>query len=115
MEAPERHPYWQWLWERGAAQPDAVEDHPWGETVFKVRGKIFTFLSPPDRAALTVKADPDELEALLSMPFVERAPYVGRYGWIRVTVEDEEGLALALELIETSYGLIRKPKKRKPA
>ena len=28
--------------------PEAHEDHPWGETVIKVRGKIFVFLGDDD-------------------------------------------------------------------
>lgn len=102
----EWHPHYRTLFEHSAAKPDAVEDHPWDHTVFKVRGKLFVILSAPDRGDMTVKAHPDELEALLGLPYIERAPYVGRYGWVRVTMPDDEALEHALELIDTSYELI---------
>ena len=35
--------------------PEAVEDHPWGEDVAKVRGKIFVFLGGRDSTRITVK------------------------------------------------------------
>jgi hypothetical protein len=40
----EEHPVFRALFEHASAKPDAVLDHPWGDTVFKVRGKIFVFL-----------------------------------------------------------------------
>jgi hypothetical protein len=33
------NPYFRALWNHCSAKPDAVEDHPWGETVFKIGGK----------------------------------------------------------------------------
>lgn len=109
------NPYFKRMWEHSAAKPDAVEDHPWGEVVFKVRGKIFAFLGLPERewAGVTVKPEKDDLEAMLSLPYVERAPYIGRYGWVKLRVETDEALDLALELIDTTYAGIAKPK-RKP-
>jgi predicted DNA-binding protein (MmcQ/YjbR family) len=107
----EPHPHYTALYEHAKTKPDAVEDHPWGEVVFKVRGKIFIFLGMGDKAAMTVKAEKEELEALLAMPNVEKAPYVGRYGWVSVRVDEAEQLELALELIDTSYELIRGKRK----
>ncbi|MFN3651874.1 MAG: MmcQ/YjbR family DNA-binding protein [Armatimonadota bacterium] len=88
-----------------AAKPDAVEDHPWGpdDSVYKIRGKGFAFIGPPDRATVSVKPHPDEREALLALPCVQPAPYIGRYGWVLVTVSDEDSLALALEQIDYTY------------
>src|SRR5207253_52290 len=88
------NPFFRALWEHCRAKPDAMEDHPWGETVFKVRDKCFAFLGIPDRAAVTVKPDPEDLDALLALPFVERAAYIGRYGWVKVAIADEDALAL---------------------
>ena len=41
--------------------PEAVEDHPWGETVVKRGGKVFAFLGAEDAngARITVKPDAD--------------------------------------------------------
>ncbi len=116
-ELPERdawHPHWRAMYDHCASKPDAVEDHPWGETVFKVgstTGKIFAFLGVPERPRVTVKPVPDELEGLLALSFVEKAPYIGRYGWVSLKVEDEAALDLALELIDTTYAGLKKRKR----
>jgi predicted DNA-binding protein (MmcQ/YjbR family) len=111
-------PRFKKLYAHARKKPEAVEDHPWGETVFKVNGKVFVFLGHPEsessHVGLTVKAPPDELEPLLELPYVHRAKYVGRFGWVSVTVEDDEALALALELIDDSYDLIA-PKRLRTA
>ncbi len=113
----DRARYHRTLRERCESQPDSFEDHPWGDTVFKIRGKgkIFAFLASEERAGVTVKAPPDEVDALLELPFVKRSAYIGRYGWVSVSVEDEEALRLALELIDDSYELIGAKSGRKRA
>lgn len=100
------HPFFGVLREHARSKPQAVEDHPWGETVYKVHGKVFVFLGAPERAQITVKAPPDELDLLLGVPYIQRAKYVGRYGWITVTIEDEPSLDLARQLVDDSYQLI---------
>jgi len=113
-EPGEDHPYFTQLKAQCAAKPDAVEDHPWGETVFKVRGKVFAFLGMSDRASVTVKPHADDLDGLLALPFIERAPYIGRYGWVSVQIADDAALELAQELIDTSFEIIgAKTKKRR--
>ena len=47
------------------ALPEATEELTWGDVNFRVRTKIFCF---PGETGLTVKADPDELQALLGDP-----------------------------------------------
>ena len=37
--------------------PGTAEDHPWGEDVVKVNGKIFVFLGGSGRLRMTVKLD----------------------------------------------------------
>jgi predicted DNA-binding protein (MmcQ/YjbR family) len=102
----------QALYERARDKPGAVEDHPWGDVVFKIRGKIFAFVGGPETPGATVKVDPDELDALLSLPFVRRASYIGRYGWVSVTVTNKQTRDLALGLIDDSYDLIAAKTKR---
>jgi predicted DNA-binding protein (MmcQ/YjbR family) len=100
------NPYFRALWDYCSAKPAAVEDHPWGETVFKVGGKVFAFLGLPDRGSVTVKAPPEELNALLALSFIRRSAYIGRYGWITVSIADAEALELGLQLVDRSYDLI---------
>jgi len=95
------------------AKPEAFEDHPWGETVFKVgaRGKIFCF-SGSESPVITVKATLDQQAALIQHPNIEVAAYVGRYGWVTVHIRDQDTLDFALDLIDQSYEMVA-PKKRK--
>jgi predicted DNA-binding protein (MmcQ/YjbR family) len=92
------------------ALPEATEEITWGTDInFRVRKKIFAF--PGDGASLTVKADRDELPALLGDRRFSPAPYLARGGWVRLDLTtmpvDWEEIA---ELIRTSYTLIA-PKK----
>lgn len=106
----------QRLYETAAGKPGAVEDHPWGETVFKVGGKIFLFLGCPPGKGVTVKAVPEDLDGLLQLPGVQRAAYIGRYGWVNVAVQDGPALDLALDLLDQSYEQVRSklPKRERP-
>ena len=71
----------------------------------RVRKKIFAF--PSRGASLMVKADPEELEALLGDPRFKPAPYLARGGWVsmdmaKAPIDWDE----VRELIVTSYCLI---------
>ena len=88
--------------------PDAWEDYPWGDIVFKVGTKLFAGVSHDSPLTVTVKATPEDAEELLEYPHISTAPYVGRYGWVSVIIEDEAILDQALALIEMSYDLVRK-------
>jgi len=97
------HPWFAEALERCRLQPGAAEEHVFGETVFRVRGRIFAFLGRPDRAAVTVRPAAEDLERLLRRPFVRRARYVGRFGWLTVEMREEDELRFALDLIDESY------------
>jgi predicted DNA-binding protein (MmcQ/YjbR family) len=116
MTSRTAHRYFQALYDTCAAKPMAEEDHPWGETVFKVGGKVFAFLGHGERAGVTVKAAPDEIDSLLALPYVKRSAYIGRFGWVSVAITDEDTLDLALRLVDRSYDLIvaKLPRKKQP-
>lgn len=66
--------------------PEAVEEHPWGESAVKVRGKTFVFLSTgrkEDVFAITAKL-PESGPAVLSVhEFARPAGYgLGKSGWV---------------------------------
>jgi predicted DNA-binding protein (MmcQ/YjbR family) len=88
------------------ALPEATEELTWGTEVnFRVRNKIFCF--PGDGGSIVVKADRDELPALLGDPRCRPAPYLARGGWIVMdlstgTVDWDE----VRELLHSSYCLI---------
>jgi hypothetical protein len=69
-----------------------------GFRVFKVgANKPFAMTAERDGAReLTTKLTDDEREVAMQLPHVRRASYVGRYGWVTVTVTDEESLQSAL-------------------
>jgi predicted DNA-binding protein (MmcQ/YjbR family) len=90
------------------ALPETHEELTWGEDVnFRVGKKIFCF---PGDQAMTIKADPDERESLLADDRFTIAPYVGRFGWLRMDVTGKVDWSEVAELITTSYCLIA-PKK----
>jgi predicted DNA-binding protein (MmcQ/YjbR family) len=92
------------------ALPEATEEVTWGTDInFRVRKKIFAF--PGQGGSLTVKADREELPALLDDARFTPAPYLARGGWVRMDLTtapiDWDEID---ELIRTSYCLIA-PKK----
>ncbi|MFN2470275.1 MAG: hypothetical protein ABR583_04660 [Gaiellaceae bacterium] len=54
---------------------------------------------------LTVKLTAEERELARQLPYVERARYLGRYGWVTASVTDEESLDAAREWLLESYWL----------
>ena len=87
--------------------PETYEDEPWGHPVFKVAdNRMFASMSEDGRTVLlTVKLTAEEREIAHLLPYVSRARYVGRYGWITAEVTDEESLEAALEWVRESYWL----------
>ena len=87
--------------------PETYEDEPWGHPVFKVAdNRMFASLSETDGVVhLTVKLTAEEREVAELLPFVRKARYVGRYGWVTADVTDEPSLEAALEWLRESYWL----------
>ena len=96
--------------------PEAYEDAPWGGPVFKVGdNRLFALLNEDgDVPEVTVKLGPEEREIALLHPWVRVAAYVGRYGWVTASVEDEDALETVLEWIRESYYL-KAPKQLRDA
>jgi predicted DNA-binding protein (MmcQ/YjbR family) len=68
--------------------PEATEDHPWGETAIKVRGKVFLFLhTEHDDVGFSVKL-PHSAELALTFTGAEPTGYgLGKSGWVSVRVK----------------------------
>jgi len=94
-----------------AAKPNAFEDHPWGDTVWKVKpkDKIFCFVG---ETRMTVKATADEQATLTQLPGIVPAPYLARHGWVSVDLTEKQNLDMAQDLIDRSYDLVVSPPKK---
>lgn len=70
--------------------PGAEERETWGHPTFRVRDKIFASMYDGDDGAVaTVKATPEEQEALVGADpqTFGVASHVGRYGWTRIRLD----------------------------
>ena len=92
-----------------AELPEAWEDHPWGETVYKVGKKVFVFLGSGEAGSglhLTTKLRDGHEEALTFL-WVEPSGYgLGKAGWVSATVPDDAPVDLLLGWILESYRLV---------
>ena len=95
------------------AQENATEVYQWDCNVFKVNGKVFAICSSEKPLAITLKPKRENLDAYLYHPAIDIARYVGRYGWVTITMEDKDTAHLALSLVMESYEVIATQKKRK--
>jgi predicted DNA-binding protein (MmcQ/YjbR family) len=96
-----------------AGLPEAWEDHPWGESVYKVGKKVFVFFGMlEDHAGLrfTVKLR-DSHEEAMSMAWVVPSGYgLDRGGWVTAEAPDDAPLEMITTWIEESYRIVA-PKK----
>jgi predicted DNA-binding protein (MmcQ/YjbR family) len=100
-------PFWPALQQYCLSFAGAVEEYPWNEVVYKVKGKTFVFTSG-DRPeiVISVKTDPAMRPVWLQQPGVSVAQYVGRFGWLTVRIADQAAFDLAKDMIAESYGLV---------
>ena len=85
--------------------PGAHEAFPWGESVVKVRGKVFVFLGREGDLGMSVKL-PQSSVAALALPFTEPTAYgLGKSGWISASFPKGGGAPVGLlkEWVEESY------------
>ena len=87
--------------------PDAVEDHPWGEDVVKVRGKIFVFVGSAGSRRMTVKLAESHAHALATEGAAPTAYGLGSAGWVTVPLR-APGVSLAVlrDWVEESYRIV---------
>ena len=95
------------------AFPETREDHPWGESAFKVRGKVFLFMSEvEEQLRLTMKL-PESRGFALLLPFAQPTGYgLGRSGWVTASFGPKEmvPLPMLLDWMEESFRAVA-PKK----
>jgi len=86
--------------------PRATEDHPWGESAFKVGGKVFLFMSRHDGGLNLSMKLPVSGPAALGLPFAEPTGYgLGKHGWVtaRFGAGDEVPVELIREWVDESF------------
>lgn len=87
--------------------PGASVDHPWGEDVARVGGKIFVFLGSGQSRRMTVKLDESHGHAL-SIEGAELTGYgLGKAGWVTVPLR-APGVSVDLlrDWVEESYRIV---------
>jgi predicted DNA-binding protein (MmcQ/YjbR family) len=85
--------------------PEAVEDHPWGEDVAKVRGKVFVFMGVSTSTSITVKLV-ESHEHALSIDGAAPTGYgLGKAGWVTVPF-GAVPIDVARDWIEESYRIV---------
>lgn len=93
--------------------PEAAEDHPWGHTAFKVKGKMFLVLGgTAEQLTVTAKL-PSSGRLALALPFATPTGYgLGKSGWVTATFAPGEPIPLDRlgEWAEESYRAVA-PKK----
>jgi predicted DNA-binding protein (MmcQ/YjbR family) len=90
--------------------PGAHEDHPWGEVVAKVKGKVFLFFGRRAEPVLRFSVKlPASGERWLDQEFAEPSGYgMGKHGWVTFTFDTVNVLAERelLPLVEESYRVV---------
>ena len=86
--------------------PGATEDHPWGESAFKIQGKVFLFLSRHDGCLnLSVKL-PVSGSGALGLPFASPTGYgLGKHGWVTARFGPGDGVPVDMirEWVDESF------------
>jgi predicted DNA-binding protein (MmcQ/YjbR family) len=89
------------------AYPGAHEDHPWGETVVKVKGKVFVFLGHAQEKGFGCSLKlPFSSGAAMLLPFASPTGYgLGKSGWVSSSFAPGEDVpdGLLLEWLDESY------------
>jgi predicted DNA-binding protein (MmcQ/YjbR family) len=93
------------------AKAEVTEEFPWDDVAWKRKGKGFVFTGK-DSSRFTIKSTVDKQQSLTLHPQIAVAAYVGRFGWVTIDVNDEDTLGLALDLIDESYDLVGKGKRK---
>lgn len=91
------------------AFPEVTETFPWGESAFKVRGKVFLFLNESqDDLVFSLKLPHRHLLAA-ELPGCSPTGYgLGKSGWITVRINAQADFALdqLLDWLDESYRAI---------
>jgi predicted DNA-binding protein (MmcQ/YjbR family) len=97
------------LYDHCASLPHATVSVQWGDhNVFKVGGKMFAVVTQDLDLGfrLSIKADPDEFDALCGEHGVRPAPYMARNLWVQIVADTSVGPDRLRELVSRSRELV---------
>ena len=89
--------YVQALRKHALSFPQTREDHPWGHSAFKVKKKVFLFMSADAEGwGMGVKLE-ESHAAALTKPFASPTRYgLGKHGWVSSRFKPNENAPLDL-------------------
>ncbi len=68
--------------------PEVAEDHPWGESAFKVKKKTFVFMHEGTEGISFSCKLPQSRDFALSFGFAEPTHYgLGKSGWVTIKID----------------------------
>jgi predicted DNA-binding protein (MmcQ/YjbR family) len=89
---------------RALSYPDTREDHPWGESAFKVKGKSFIFMHDSDKGVSFSVKLPASRDLALAMAGSEPTHYgLGSKGWVTIRPTSKTSMAVLSFLIDESF------------
>jgi len=101
---------WKRLKKHASQKPGAWEDHPWGETVYKIGKKVFVFLGHASSGYGMSCKLPDSAEAAITMfSWAEPTGYgLGKSSWVSARFEPKDDVPFDLlkQWIDESYAAV---------
>ncbi|MFO7572524.1 MAG: MmcQ/YjbR family DNA-binding protein [Gaiellaceae bacterium] len=86
--------------------PEAWEDHPWGESVVKVRSRVFVFLGSAGSGRMTVKLVESHAHALSIAGAAPTGYGLGSSGWVTVPLAAGVDPDVVRDWVEESYRIV---------
>ena len=98
------------------ALPEATVVVQFGHPFYKWKDKPFAIYSDEDGEKLSIKLEKQVQPIFLEDPRFEKTQYVGRHGWVTLTLDTKVEMEEVAELIRGSYEFVsgkqQKAKKR---
>ncbi|MBN1348488.1 MmcQ/YjbR family DNA-binding protein [candidate division KSB1 bacterium] len=110
MTASDESRFFPLLQEYCLSLPNTRQETHRNKIALKVGKRIFMMKDADVPLAITVKSSQEKNAILLEHPHICQASYMGRFGWISITVPNHDSLNLAKELILESYLIVSKLK-----
>jgi predicted DNA-binding protein (MmcQ/YjbR family) len=93
--------------QKALSYPETNEDHPWGESAFKVKGKTFVFMGEGEAGmSFSIKLG-DSRDLAMALPGSQPTHYgLGKKGWVTIRPTPKTSLDVLYFLIDESYRTI---------